>query len=243
MPLSLLDYVPTSQNSRVPGFEIPGDEQPRVYSTEQLLVASEIDNLIEAAYLQIFHEQQMLSFCRQTSLESQLRMGQITVKDFIRGLATSDAFHRLNYEVNNNYRFTELCVQRILGRPVYNDREKLSWSIVLATQGLKGFISELLESDEYNTAFGEDTVPYQRRRVLPQRTDGELTFAHSARYNTDYRDKLPLPSRNDHFRAAELGYGLRLNLDSEGKRLLIIALTTFFSSALWLVLHAPATGM
>ena len=30
-----------------------------------------------------------------------------------------------------NYRFVEICVQRILGRNVYGDREKLAWSMHL----------------------------------------------------------------------------------------------------------------
>jgi phycobilisome rod-core linker protein len=117
------------------------------------------------------------------------------VREFMRGLATSDMFRRLNYEVNNNYRFVELCVQRLLGRKVYSDREKLAWSIVLATKGLNGFIDDLLNSAEYANHFGEDTVPYQQRRVLPQRTQGELPFERMARYGTDYRDQLPQPSR------------------------------------------------
>jgi phycobilisome rod-core linker protein len=190
MPLPLLEYAPTSQNTRVSSsFDVPGDEQPRVFTIENVLSPGDIENLIEAAYLQIFHEQQMLAFNRQTSLESQLKTGQITVKDFIRGLATSDSFRRLNFDVNNNYRFAELCVQRLLGRQVYSDRETIAWSIVLATKGLNGFINELLESDEYLDNFGEYTVPYQRRRILQQRAEGEVTFAHEARYGADYRNQ------------------------------------------------------
>ncbi len=108
-----------------------------------------MDALIKAAYRQIFHEQQMLDSNRQTCLESQLRIGQITVRDFIRGLAISDAFRRLNYESNNNYRFVQICVQRLLGCKVYNEREKLAWSIVLATKGLHRFIDDLVDSEEY----------------------------------------------------------------------------------------------
>ena len=152
-----------------------------------------MDELIWSAYYQIFHQQQMLASNRQTFLESQLRSGQITVKEFIQGLATSDPFRRLNYDSNNNYRFVELCIQRILGRNIYDDREKLAWSIVLATKGLQGFINSLLNSKEYVDNFGEQTVPYQRRRILPQRGQGELPFARMARYGTDYRDKLPFP--------------------------------------------------
>jgi phycobilisome rod-core linker protein len=193
MSLPLLQYTPISQNHRVEGFEVPGDEQPRLYTTDSLLAGSDMDRLIAAAYRQIFNEQQMLDHHRQQFLESQLRAGQLTVKGFIRGLVLSDSFRRLTFESNNNYRFVEICVQRVLGRNVYGDREKLSWSILLATQGLQGFVDALLNSEEYASTFGESTVPYQRRRILPQRTQGEVTFAHTARYGTDYRNKLPKP--------------------------------------------------
>jgi phycobilisome rod-core linker protein len=194
MSIPLLEYSPLSQNHRVEAFEIPGDEYPRIYTTDDLLSALEMDGLIMAAYRQVCNEQQMLSSNRQRFLESQLRAGQITVKDFIRGLVLSDSFRRLTYESNNNYRFVEICIQRLLGRNVYSDREKLSWSIVLATKGLQGFVDELINSEEYLSNFGDHTVPYQRRRILPQRAQGEITFAHMARYGTDYRNKLPKPS-------------------------------------------------
>lgn len=208
MPLPLLEYSPSSQNQRVTSFEVPGDEQPRIYTTEDLLSASEMDALILAAYRQIFHEQQMLESHRQIFLESQLKAGQITVKDFIRGLVTSDSFRRLNYDANNNYRFVELCVQRVLGRQIYGDREKLAWSIVLATKGLQGFITDLLNSEEYASNFGDNTVPYQRRRILPQRQQGDLPFERMARYGTDYRDQLPRPSRFGGFLSTERAEGL-----------------------------------
>jgi phycobilisome rod-core linker protein len=194
MSLPLLEYAPSSQNQRVTGYEVGSDEQPRIFSTNDLLSPSEMDGLITAAYRQVFHEQQMLSSTRQAALESQLRSGQITVREFIRGLATSDSFRRLNFDVNNNYRFAELCVQRLLGRKVFNDREKIAWSIVLATHGLTGFIDALLNTSEYQETFGDHTVPYQRRRILPQRMQGELPFERMARYGKDYRDKLPKPS-------------------------------------------------
>jgi phycobilisome rod-core linker protein len=207
MSMPLLTYPPVSQNHRVEGFEIPGDEQPRIYTTDRLLSKTDFDTLITAAYRQIFNEQQMLAYYRQSFLESQLRSGQLTVKGFIAGLLLSDSFRRLNYESNNNYRFVELCIQRVLGRNVYGDREKIAWSIVLATKGLQGFVEQLLNSEEYLTTFGENTVPYQRRRILPQRSQGEVTFAHTARYGEDYRDKLPQPTlRGSRRDSARLDY-------------------------------------
>ncbi|MFK8183880.1 MAG: phycobilisome rod-core linker polypeptide [Phormidesmis sp.] len=207
MPLPLLAYDLRSQNQRVNGFEVPGDEQPRIFDTENLLMPAEMDELIAAAYRQICHEQQMLEHNRERFLESQLRAGQITVRDFIKGLLLSDSFRRLLYESNNNYRFAELCIQRVLGRSVYDDREKMAWSIVLATEGLQGFVDQLLNSEEYSSNFGETIVPYQRRRILPQHAHGEITFEHMARYGTDYRDNLPEPSPvSTGLGASNLGY-------------------------------------
>jgi phycobilisome rod-core linker protein len=191
MSIPLLDYKPVSRNVRVNGFEIAGDEHSRIYNSENILSSTEWDVLIAAAYRQICNEQQMLKHFRQRFLESQLRSGQITVREFIRGLALSDSFRRLTYDSNNNYRFVEICIQRILGRNVYGEKEKIAWSIVLATKGLNGFIDDLLNSDEYLDNFGHGTVPYQRRRILPNRSQGDVTFAHMARYGKDYRDKLP----------------------------------------------------
>ena len=190
MPIPLLEYSPSSQNQRVEGFEMPGDEQPRQYTLDNLPDKAEVNEIVWAAYRQIFNEQQIITANRQIALESQLRNGQITVQDFIRSLLLSDSFRRLNYETNNNYRFVELCIQRVLGRPVYNNTEKLSWSIVLATKGLQGFVDDLLTTEEYLTFFGDNTVPYQRRRILPQRTQGELPFARMARYDSYHLDQL-----------------------------------------------------
>jgi len=190
--LPLLSYTPVSQNQRVAGYEVPGDEQARIYTTENILFGTDMDELIEAAYRQIFFY--AFAWDRERFLESQLRNGQLTVRDFIRGLLLSKTFYNSFYEKNSNYRFVEQCVQRVLGRDVYNEREKIAWSIVVATKGIKGFVDELLNSEEYLTNFGYDTVPYQRRRVLPGRRQGERPFnIKSPRYDGYYRAKLGFP--------------------------------------------------
>ena len=61
MTLPLLKYSASSQNQRVNGFEIPGDDQPRIFSTALLLDTQEIETLILAAYRRIFNEQQLLA--------------------------------------------------------------------------------------------------------------------------------------------------------------------------------------
>ncbi|MEB3313750.1 MAG: phycobilisome rod-core linker polypeptide [Cyanobacteriota bacterium] len=192
MSLPLLSYSPSSQNQRVAAYEVGGDEQPRVFSTDDLFDKSDMDALIEAAYRQIFFH--AFKRDREPFLESQLRNGQITVRDFIRGLALSTTFYNSFYEKNSNYKFVEHCVQKILGREVYSEREKIAWSIVIATKGLQGFIDALLDSEEYLSNFGYNTVPYQRRRVLPGRAEGERPIhIKNPRYDAYHRNLLGFP--------------------------------------------------
>jgi phycobilisome rod-core linker protein len=206
MSLALLSYTPSSQNQRVAGFEVFGDEQPRIYNTEHRLSVGEMDDLIQSAYRQVYNEQQMLVSHRQSFLESQLRSRQITVQDFMRGLILSDSFRRLVYDCNNNYRFVQICIQRVLGREVYNDREKMAWSIVLATKGLQGFIAELINSEEYLNNFGQHTVPYQRRRVLPSQSIGHKPFTQMARYDQYHLANIPAQTWSGGKGASKLDY-------------------------------------
>ncbi|NJK63262.1 MAG: phycobilisome rod-core linker polypeptide CpcG [Synechococcaceae cyanobacterium SM2_3_1] len=192
MPLPLLEYAPSSQNQRVKGFDIPTDDLPPRYSNQMAATLLEVDSIIEAAYRQIF-------FCafacdRDATLESQLRYGQISVRDFIRSLLLSRTFRDSFYDKNSNYRVVEQCVQRVLGRDVYSEREKIAWSIVIATKGFQGFIDDLLNSQEYLDNFGYDQVPYQRRRVLPGSGASEIPFnIKSPRYDEYYRKQLGFP--------------------------------------------------
>ncbi|MBD2580409.1 phycobilisome rod-core linker polypeptide [Oscillatoria sp. FACHB-1406] len=192
MALPLLSYNPNCPNTRVEGFEVNGDEQPRIFTSENLLGVTEMNDLIEAAYRQIFFH--AFKWDRDATLESQVRNGQITVRDFIRALLLSPTFYNSFYEKNSNYRFVEQVVQRVLGRDVYSEREKIAWSIVVATKGIKGFVDELLNSSEYLENFGYDTVPYQRRRYLASRESGETPFnIKSPRYDGYHRRQLGFP--------------------------------------------------
>nr|YP_009297360.1 phycobilisome rod-core linker protein [Erythrotrichia carnea]AOM66703.1 phycobilisome rod-core linker protein [Erythrotrichia carnea] len=195
MSIPLLSYSLSTQNQRVDGFEaLPGDEQPIIYNTDSLPTPFEMDQIIWAAYRQIYSEHQILKSSTQPFLESQLRFNQISVKEFIAGLLLSEPFQKLNYDVNNNYRFVEMCVQRVLGRDVYNEREKQAWSVVIASQGFEVFVNMLLDSDEYNINFGDSTVPYQRRRVVAQRSKGQVPFnLKTPRYGKDFHSKLGMP--------------------------------------------------
>ena len=191
MPIPLLEYSPKTINARVTGYDVASDAQPRIFSTDNLLSASDMDTLIEAAYRQIFFH--AFKSDRERFLESQLRSGQITVRQFIRGLLLSNTFRKSFYDLNSNYRFVEQCVQRVLGREVYGEKEKIAWSIVVATKGIQGFVDALLDSTEYQDAFGDAIVPYQRRRVLASGTSEVAFNIASPRYEAYHRAKLGFP--------------------------------------------------
>lgn len=184
MAIPLLQYKPSSQNQRVEGYEVPNEDTPRIYRSEDSPSDSEIQDLIWAAYRQVISEHEILNFYRQLNLESQLKNRAITVRDFIRGLAKSEAYRRLVVETNSNYRVVEVTLKRLLGRAPYNKDEEISWSIKIATLGFDGFVDALLDSEEYLSNFGENTVPYQRRRFK----DRPFNLV-TPRYGNYWRDK------------------------------------------------------
>lgn len=193
MALPLLEYKPTTQNQRVRSFGVAdlNEDDPYIYRLEDATSATEIEQLIWAAYRQVFNEQEILRFNRQITLETQLKNRSITVRDFIRGLAKSERFYRLVVEPNNNYRLVEMSLKRLLGRSPYNKDEELAWSIQIATKGWGGFVDALIDSDEYDRVWGEYTVPYQRKRKA------ERPFSFTPRYGEDYRDRAGIVRKTD----------------------------------------------
>lgn len=185
MSIPLLEYKPSSQNQRVAGYEVPNEDTPRIYRLENCASGSEVQDLIWAAYRQVFSEHETLKSHRQVQLESQLKNRLITVRDFIRGLAKSEVFWNLVVETNSNYRVVEICLKRLLGRAPYNKDEEIAWSIKVATLGWGGFVDALIDSEEYRTNFGDNTVPYQRRRF-----NGRPFNLVTPRYADYWRDKI-----------------------------------------------------
>ena len=193
--IPLLEYAPITQNSLrtgVPNLRVGSEEGSRAYSLEIAADRDNLDTVIESSYRQIFFH--AFKTDRDVNLESQLKDGQITVRDFIRGLVLSDTFKRTFYGFNSNYKVVRHLCERILGRKVNGKGEELSWSIVIASKGLEGLVDVLLDSQEYLDAFGYDTVPFQRNRVLPGRELGETPFnITTPRYDEYYRGILGFP--------------------------------------------------
>jgi phycobilisome rod-core linker protein len=188
----LLNYAPTTQNSRVDPLRVGSDEDPRAASMDKAMDREDQNFVIESAYRQIFFH--AFKVDRDRTLESQLRDGQITVRDFIRSLCLSDTFTRSFYNLNNNYKVARHLVEKLLGRPTHGKAEEIAWSAVLMTRGVRGMVDDILDSQEYLDAFGYDTVPYHRNRVVGSREVGETPFnITSPRYDEYYRGILGFP--------------------------------------------------
>ena len=181
MALPLQAYPLTTQNARVSNLagdtstvrtELTGSSEGGADTYR-----SNIDSLLEQAYQQIFFH--AMQSDREPFLESQLRSGNITLRDFIRGLLLSERFQQGYYQCSSNYRMVDQVVGRVLGRPVHGDAERLAWSIVIGEKGFTNFVDTLLDSDEYMSCFGYDLVPQQRSRVLPGQSLGETPIYQS----------------------------------------------------------------
>ena len=187
MTLPLLVTPPLSANSRVRSFGIGSDESPRRAPLSARVSAASLDEQIEQAYRQIFFH--AFKVDREPVLESRLRSGQISMREFVRGLLYSDKFRNDFYRCNSNYRVVDQIVGRVLGRPVHGQQERIALSILIAQKGVTGLADHLLDSAEYREAFGDDTVPHQRSRVLPGRRLGDLPFNQQApRYDAYWRE-------------------------------------------------------
>ncbi|MGF1523010.1 MAG: phycobilisome rod-core linker polypeptide [Leptolyngbyaceae cyanobacterium] len=117
--------------------------------------------VIHAAYRQVFGRE-LFDSQRQWVAETQLKGGDITLREFVRQLAQSRPFRRLYWEGLYITKAIEYIHRRLLGRPTFGRREMGQYYDICARQGFYVLIDTLLDSDEYFEVFGEDIVPYER---------------------------------------------------------------------------------
>ncbi|AGY60545.1 phycobilisome rod-core linker polypeptide [Gloeobacter kilaueensis] len=122
----------------------------------------EVQTVIRAVYKQVLGNPHLMESERLVVPESQLKRGEISVREFVRLVAKSDFYRARFFESAAPYRFVELNFKHLLGRAPL-DQAEVSKHIRLAVeQGYDAEIDSYIDSDEYQDAFGEDTVPYPR---------------------------------------------------------------------------------
>jgi len=144
-------------------------QETKIFKLTNLADKPALKVVIQAAYRQIF-ERDIAPYVVQnefTALESKLGNGEINLKEFIEGLGCSQLYLREFYAPYPNTKVIELGTKHFLGRAPVDQGEIRKYNQILATQGLRGFIQEMLSAPEYAECFGEDTVPYRRFPTLP----------------------------------------------------------------------------
>ncbi|MDX1976692.1 MAG: phycobilisome rod-core linker polypeptide [Pseudanabaenaceae cyanobacterium bins.68] len=131
--------------------------------------ATAVQALVSAAFRQVF-ERDMNAYVATSQFSrytSGLANGEISVKEFILAIGTSELYIKEFYTPFPNTKVIELGTKHFLGRAPLDQAEIRKYNLILANQGLKAFVTAMVNSQEYLEAFGEDVVPYNRFATFP----------------------------------------------------------------------------
>jgi phycobilisome core-membrane linker protein len=125
--------------------------------------------VINAIYCQVMDvfSGQVPGEIRRSDLESRLRNGEISVREFVKALASSEIYRRRFYTPYPNTKVIEFLFRHLLGRAPATQAEIRQYNKLLADQGLRAAVEAMVDSPEYARYFGEDVVPYNRYPALP----------------------------------------------------------------------------
>ena len=126
------------------------------------LSADDREDIINAVYRQVLGNAYVMESERLEVAESQFKLGEYSVREFVRAVAKSDLYRTRFFESCPRYRYTELNFRHLLGRAPNNYDEMKFHSNVLDAEGFEADIDTYLDSDEYQNTFGENLVPYIR---------------------------------------------------------------------------------
>ena len=149
-PASLLGVERFSEESEAPLELLPGDED------------SKKEQIIRAVYKQVLGNAYVMESERQLVAESQFKLGEISVREFVRRIAKSDLYRSRFFETCARYRYIELAFRHLMGRAPVDFQEMRDHAERLDAKGYDADIDSFLDCDDYQNAFGEWIVPYQR---------------------------------------------------------------------------------
>ncbi|MBW4616330.1 MAG: phycobilisome rod-core linker polypeptide [Desmonostoc vinosum HA7617-LM4] len=125
----------------------------------------EIQTVIRAVYKQVLGNPHVMESERLVTAESQLCDRSITVREFVRAVAKSDFYRTRYFESCAPYRFVELNFKHLLGRAPQDQREVSEHIVRTVALGYDAEIDSYIDSDEYQSAFGDNIVPYYRGKT------------------------------------------------------------------------------
>lgn len=122
----------------------------------------EVETVIRAVYRQVLGNAYVMESERLTVPESQLKKGEISVREFVRQVGKSELYRSRFFESCPRYRAIELNFKHFLGRSPDGYDDMKSHSNILDAGGFESEIDSYIDSDEYQSAYGENIVPYYR---------------------------------------------------------------------------------
>ena len=136
----------------------------------------DVESIIRAVYRQVLGNAYIMESERATVPESQFKLGELSVREFVREIGKSDAYISRFFETCPRYRFIELNFKHFLGRAPNGFDEMKAHSAILEEGGWSAEIDSYIDSDEYQEAFGESFVPFYRGyKSRPGQTMVEFT--------------------------------------------------------------------
>jgi len=151
------------QGLRLPQIYANAGSFKQKFVMKSSLSDNEKNLVIRACYRQIFERDIAKGYSiKFIDLESQVKTGQLSVKEFIRSLLKSSTYRKQFYEPFVNSRVIELAFKHILGRGISSLEEFQRYFAFVSYRGLDGLVDSLVNSSEYADYFGEETVPYIR---------------------------------------------------------------------------------
>nr|YP_009296577.1 phycobilisome core-membrane linker protein [Apophlaea sinclairii]AOM65717.1 phycobilisome core-membrane linker protein [Apophlaea sinclairii] len=152
------------QGLRLPQTYVQASNLNPRFAMKNSLSESEKVSVIKACYRQVFERDISKAYSLSlTNLESKVKNGKLSVKEFIRSLGLSKLYCKQFFEPFVNSRALELAFRHFLGRGPSSLQEFQKYFAILSEQGLPGIVNSLISSDEYTNYFGEETVPYFRK--------------------------------------------------------------------------------
>ena len=162
------DKLRQRPSSDVQGLQLPqsyfnASERRQKFVMKPGLSTLEKQSVIKAAYRQIFERDITRAYSQSISyLESQVKNGDISMKEFVRRLCKSPLYRKQFFEPFINSRALELAFRHILGRGPSSREEVQDYFAIVSEGGLAALVDALVDSLEYADYFGEETVPYLR---------------------------------------------------------------------------------
>jgi phycobilisome core-membrane linker protein len=140
----------------------------RIFRINANMSQTEATLAIEALYIQIMDLStgEIPAQFRRQDLESQVRNGAISVREFVATLATSPAYVDRFYTPYPNPKAIEFLFRHLLGRAPSNQAEISDYNRVITEQGFVAAVKMMVDSVEYSRYFGVDVVPYHRSPSL-----------------------------------------------------------------------------